>query len=409
MSDVIKRLLSECVSQQVLKQAPPPRRLDKALLVTKVAEVSLAKALGIKAGDLLIDINGRPGAEKDLWEWSQQSSLHSYEFYLTDTQQTLRLHTNGIPLGFNSDKTDEAIKAQYLRGKGDYQDLVVLWERYEWKILEQISAYWLKKRGFIEKLFCKLSQRETIPNDVEWLFQAVTLYERGNCERGMEVMEQFGQECASSWQTTYSGIVLYYRAREQLRAGNREEALEAFLYAYDYIDSKPTANEIGKLGGEVPEDNCPWEGKVFPYSYHLPMYYDKAQQVGLTDSIAQLVPGALHMICVLGSYRSNQPYDRFIQRFIVFTKYFPKVFNSLHIITQNEKEGIWQAAESEAIEAGLNVKVLLDKNNDVARAIDGNSSPDVFVVGSDGRILLNDRLSHPVDMWNLLDKLFCVE
>jgi len=388
------------VNKKSVKKRP---NLKRAMRVDDIASFSLAAKLGIKKGDYLIDVNGESPAKMNLWAWAQMSNSHTYIYYLVNSQEHLTISTSGIPLGVELNSTTETIIHQYLQGLGDPGDLTVLWERYEWGALETIRQYWLKlKPGFITKLL----KRENIANAIEELYQGVALYEsQGDFEGGMNIIEHFAEHDANNWQMNYSSLIFYYRAKELLRQSKREEALDLLYEAHDYYPIKPVATAIRTLGGKVVEKEKYWLNKDFPTQYCLPDLYDNDTEYSLARALLPLEDDQLHTVCMLSSYRSNGPYDDFMQHYLVYKKYLPHLFESLHVITAKTEDGDWQDNEQEALEADINLHILYDSNDAVSTAINDRASPSIFFLNNQAQIVEHDHLDTEVDFWDFLHNL----
>lgn len=401
MTTLMDEIIGVHIRKKTYKAVSKDWKKANAFHIDKVAPWSPAQFLGIERGDWLIDINSRPAASYDLWDWMQQSSSHSYEIFQPQHNRVLCLHTTGMPLGFDCSKSNEAILVQYQKHRGNYEDLTDLWRRFEWDTLNSIRQLKLRDQGWFEKKVNKLRKREVDPNQIEWLFQGVSVYENGFPEEGMEVINGFAEACAHNWQMVYSSIGMYYRAMEALRGGDLEEALEGFRSAWEYFPTDPAAHQIRKLGGLVPDSESYWNGRSFPVAYHLPQL-EHSSLVSLGDALGRLQGDAVHCVALLANSRANQPYERFLQRFQVFAQYFPNLFRSLHVITAATEDNFWQYREDEVRAAGIDFNLLHDQENRLANATSLQSTPGVFFLDGNGRIIRHDVLYTQVDFWDFM-------
>ena len=198
---------------------------------------------------------------------------------------------------------------------------------------------------------------------------------------------------------------MYYQARERLRAGDNENALNIYLEAYDYCSSIPIEQAIKKLGYELEEKESAWLNKPFPLLYNLPDINNRREKIDLDDCLLSMKEGQVHLICLLASYRSNGPYDDFMQRYSVYAKYFSDVIVNLHVITSTRKSGNWQDQEDKAKAEKINFSVLYDKNGTLAEATEIRSIPAVFALDRHGKVIFRKRLLLQTEVWELLEKL----
>ena len=409
-----KAVLNVIQDQTILEikvQKPKEQyNLSEAKQIDEIHPFSLAQNIGLAVGDYLISICGYPAAEHNLWDWSEDKNtkIHEYVFFQKEQMQALLVRTNGIPLGMSLAKTNEAIKNQYLKGEGDPDDLYLLWLNYEWDLMTEIfkGLEALQERSFFSKLlYFNFSNIELI--STEKFFVGAALYENGDRETGMKLIKHFAENDVQNQTMNYAAMVIYYEAKEQLNCGNREAALEAFLASYDYSKLKPCATEIKKLGGEVPEEKNEWEGQPFPLDYTLPLIkkkkFKKNDSIQLSQVLAQLADNQVHLICLLGSYRCNGPYNDFMQCYTVYAKYFSHIIKGLHVITSNTKEGYWMENEKAARVAKANFDVLYDEEDTLGVAVRQRTSPFILAVNKAGTVVYQDRLISQTSLWELLE------
>lgn len=375
-------------------------KLHKAKVVKRISGNSPAAVIGIKEGDFLLDVNGVRAIDRDLWEWSSQSDHHKYTYCLSDNK-ILQVDTNGIPLGVELAKTTEAVIKQYDNADGEPEDLADLWEREEDQTIIYLVDNW-KRKGILwfEKYVPDFLSRIFLLHDIEVLFVAVALYEKGLYEEALNYLLRYVDEYLNRWTTQYHGIAFYYLAKNFQRTGDEENAREFFEKAYGYSRIDRIKKECLALGGEVEEEYL-WKGKKFPLDYSLPLLDDRNKSLSLIDCLQQMENHQLFIVCSLGMYRSNGPYDEFMKRFLVLQQYFGDVFAGLHVITSGDENQHWTENEDEAKRRGLNFSILFDHDDNLTVKTLSTGSPDIFLLDNKKIIIEHQKLNTEVDVWDL--------
>ena len=188
--------------------------------------------------------------------------------------------------------------------------------------------------------------------------------------------------------------------------GDKEEAIEMMENAYDYHNNpriKAHLEELLKDEGGTIEENTNWVGKKFPFNYVLPTESGD-RHIALEDRLKDLTDREFLIVCALGSYRSNGPYDSFMQKFLILQTHFKQIFKQLDVITANKRQRNWKYTERQAIEAGLPVTVLIDQDNEVFDATFETCSPSIFTLNHQGIIIYHGRYTSELDMWQVVNK-----
>jgi len=384
---------------QSVKQTPAnrPPPLAKVQRVKAVAKYSIAAKLGLQEGDLLVKFNHQNGIKADLLHAVALIHHHRYTYYLKASKTWLKLRTNGVPLGVDLEKPVSAIIAEY-DADDSQDDLVSLWGREEDQALQDLVFRWRKKGIlWLEQRFPKFGA--AFLNDVEVLFVGVVLYDAGEHVLGSTYIQRFMQEM-DGYTTNFGAIAVYYTGLEYKRLGEVEIGRSFIEDAYD----RHSVDRIGcQLGLATDEDEAdPWEGEIFPVNYTLPAIDNPGQSEQLEACTLHQDRHQLMIICLLGSYRSNGPYEYFMQAFLSLQRHFGKIFSGLHVVTASEHNHNWLDSENRALDNGLPVSVLYDEGNRVADTLHISSSPNVFFVDKHRRIICHDILTSEVDIWDLV-------
>lgn len=386
----------ESVKTTPAKKAP---ELNNVLRVEAVAKYSIATLLGIQQGDLLVKVNHRNAAKVDMTHAAALTHFHNYTYYLSTTQMWLKLRTNGVPLGVDLQKPVQAIIHQYRSGDGDIDDLMTLWEDKEDKALLDLVSHWQKKGVlWLEKRVPKKFGHVFLLSSQEVLLVGVVLYEQGEYDLGTSYIERFLPDMYNHT-SNYGAIALYYTGLERLRKGDAATGKTFIEDAYD----RCSLDRIGHWLGLAPEDGeDPWVGQTFPVNYTLPLLETPSENHQLEAALIHQDRHQLMIICLLGSYRSNGPYEDFMQVFLGLQRHFGKIFAGIQVITAAEYNFDWLDSEHLATSKGLPIAILHDEADRVSESMGITSSPEVFLVDKQMKIICHSRLTEEVEMWNLV-------
>jgi hypothetical protein len=398
---VVARYRSAYQSESFELTSPPD--LTEALRVDAVATPSPASDAGIEVGDVLLSVDDRPAQGLSLVELTQRSDRQRHDFYRVASGTGLRIQASGIPLGVRCARTNEAVVARARRKLVDDTDLLALWLRYADDALEEVTRPWsARPPSRLRGILSMLLPIPFSPYASAWLFKGVALYERGEHEAGLQVLHAFREEWAPRHMPTFGALPYYYDAQELRRAGRTEEALDAFLESYHAHPHPRTALAIRQLGGDVPDTRDPHLGRPFPIDYALPLLEQPAETRRLSRALAELRPGQIHLVTLLGGYRENLPYDELMQSYVGIMTHFADVVPSMHVIAGDYSPGPWRAGERAASERKLPFEILHDPRSELAEHVYLPGSPHCMALDASGNVRWTGRPLCGVEIWSML-------
>jgi len=375
--------------------------------IAAVSGASVAGAAGLREGDWLVSIDGRPGHECGTRLYAEFASRRHYLFYAHATGESVDLETSGVEIGVRLQPTVPAIVAHWDPVVGDPAALVQVWEAGEWEVLQKLS--WMRCRrsrkppGLLSRL-SRITHRDT----PALALLGAALWERGRKRRGMALLDEYAAEHAGNWPDAYLAVATYYLALRHLGEGYQHRALKFLrkslnLHPFDRVAALHT-----ELSEEpLPKKRRSWVTRPFPVDYDLePLDVDPAleRKVSLPAALRDMRTHQLLLVCLLGDDRGNEAYDDFVLRYLNYYTWLPGLFAGLHVITTTPERQVgepWWDAEDMAHADGLPVAVLLDEYGHVPDRVHPPASPTVYALDSDGTVL-HEGLLDPVDMWDAL-------
>lgn len=112
--------------------APVPPDPTQCLRVEEVAPLSVAAAVGIAVGDVLVTVDGKSAASVQPKLYQAFATKRRYVFYSAELGKTLDLEASGIDIGVVLGRTPAALRA---RGSATADELLSLWKAKEWALL----------------------------------------------------------------------------------------------------------------------------------------------------------------------------------------------------------------------------------------------------------------------------------
>lgn len=402
MSLELKELFDQCICRQQKTPLDTLPETSKARLVTQVADGSLADYLGIQKGDYLLRLNGCDGINANVKLVPDQGVTQHSEYYLPRTNEVLALETNGYPMGIESERSPEGILLNY---KGRYRrpnDLYVMWRLFGDDALIALAMRWQNRKA--------LWLRKTLPGvfkdmamtEVELLFHGVALCENDQAQDGMMFVGEFINNYQHHHEMHFSGVAHFYWYQELKAQGKQEEAIAVLKESYrlapvDRIKRKMVLEGLMGIDDQVVAERV---GYPFPLNYQLPMFNRRDTIVSLSEYLDELEDHQLMIVCALGGYRSNGPYDQFIRSYIQVKQYFGDVFSGVNVIA-GDYNNEWTESEREAIASDLNVAVLYDEANAVGEALESTASPDIHILDNQGVVVSACDFERLSDVWAL--------
>ncbi len=426
--------LSQFVTRQILTTREEPfgqEDLAQCALVHKVGAGSIGARLGIAKGDLLISFNDTPGSQID-------KSLHVHGSdpvrlrFRTVARGYLSVETTGADPGINFGLTAEAFASpEYTQIDDGFFGLWALGA--DSQLLERCIAHTVlthdelaavseqpeEWRSVFEQLFMELA---TGAADPDWrpheserftfhpfvgLYLGAALQSQGN-EHAIALVDRFVEEMHNY--TTNHHAVARHSLALAAAASDRPRALalleEAHLAMYGTCD-RITAS-IKRLGAVATKIDPPWLGRWFPRSYTLPLLDDHRRTASLEAALGALEPHQLHLVCVLGDYRTNGPYHWAMSTYKNLGRHFGQFLPSLHVLTGNKKPRtetveMWRRGESECVDCGHPVTLLFDESHEVGIALEAQFSPYFIAIDRDGVVKADFQGGlDPASVWDAL-------
>lgn len=380
--------------------------LNKALQVSKVAAKSPAALLGIEPGDYLLKVDQEHALNFDFSEVATWGGVKPFQFFSKSKSELLSFSSDGVPLGINYQKTAVGIAQAYNWWSGEPDDLIDLWERYEDETLLKLVESWSKKKvlSLEQKLPSALS-RIFLLNPRELLITGIAFYENEQYDAGLYYIMRFVEEHMHGWTSNWHGLSYYYLALESLRQEQTEEAIELMQDAYSYWPIDRIKRRLQLLGVEQKEmhQTGRWVDQKFPVQYKL-SDIKQAEKTSLQQTLDEMEPHQLLAVCSLGPYRSNGPYDSFMNAFVRYQQYFANILYGMHVLTANEYNTDWLDNEQLAFAKGRPLRVLLDEESQVAQELASSASPEIYLLDKDAKVIAYWDWDDEVAFWDLMIK-----
>jgi len=381
---------------------PPPRIATLALTIEDVARNSPAWAIGVRVGDLLLDVNNGPATRLDFDRLASVEEDYEYRFYLFERGELVRATCTGIPLGAEYRKTDEAIIDSADNPNFDQTELVSLWESQNWDGLLKAATTVVERagKGLTSKL-AKLARGKYQPTPAE-LLRAAAQFELGRANKAMPVFEAFIAE-EYKWTLDYRGIGEFYRAKDLIFDGYEDEGIELMEQAFGHFDCDRFADELEKLTGDRPRKEDEWAGAEFPVSYVYPeLEVRRRRDVDLEKTLERMEPHQLLIICNLATYRGNGPYNEFMYRYWRIAKFMRHAIYGLHVLTavpeRPPNREYFFTAEDFLREQSLPFRVAYEEDDEVTETLAPRVAPFFLLVNSSGTIVRSGGLSE-AELW----------
>jgi hypothetical protein len=391
--------MDEFIRAQVeeIKRTPNVRlpKPAQCMIVTRLAERSLAGHAGVSLRDLLVSLDGKPAASLSPQTYALRSDRHHWVFYSRPRHELVELLATGIEPGVTLQLTTDAIKERYLPARSSPTELESLWEARDWAALERLSAATLAAYG---------KDRDT----PALVFLGGALFETGRRGEGLALVDEYMTSFAPHWTLNFKGIGTYYQALELLSRGDRARGTRLLHTAFELDRCARLADALEKATGTRPPLEEPrWLGKTFPVDYRLPRLGAPGGTVSLDEALAGLRPEQLLAVCLLANYRGNGPYHDFMLRYHHYATWFARFLAGLHVVTM-EKERYpdrpqYFETEDEVRAASLPMELLLEDGG-LSAAVGQTGSPFIVLVDRARRVRYEGELTS-VDLWETLAAL----
>ena len=290
--------------------------------------------------------------------------------------------------------------------------LLDLWTLKAWTELEQLSWKTITQQrgpaGLLNTgLFAKFlgADKPKLFDHPALLFHGAARIEIGDgdgAQLGMASVIDFKAKYASHWPNVYDAIAHYYAARDKLRNGSKDLALDLLRQAHVLSPLPAIELLFDDLTGERIE-SAPWVGQMFT-DYSMDEL-DTGQNARLSDVCRGLDGSQLLVICMMGGFRGNADYDDFMLRFMNMAAFFPEFLAGLHVVTTATKRDAdhpeHYRSEDLARQSGVSFLCLHDYRAFVQRAIKPGKVPTIYVINKNGHCVHEGRLTD-CDLWDAL-------
>ena len=375
-----------------------PKGRESCLLVTRVAERSIAARAGIERGDLIVSVAGIAANEVNWNALASEGGEFDLVFFSPAAREEREARVTAVPLGVETTASDEFVMATAATELFRPAWLMRFWESGDFKKLLRISESDLKGRGW------RANNRENNPSLV---MHGAALFELGKEAAGFEEISEYAEHYMQNWTTDFASIAYYYHAIAADREGDRSRAIDLLYEAWQQSPSDRTAATYKAWTGERLEPKALWQGKPFFCEYRLPVIAGGSGVLSFEDALCELEIEEMHTVCLLGGYRANGPYASFVCDWIRVALTLPDHFKSLHVITESDAAPEYEELlepETWAIQNGVACTVLHDASGRVGKAAMCAHSPFVVVVDSQGCVLVDGHLDE-ITIWGALQNV----
>ncbi len=383
-------------------ESPDPRG---CLDVVRVAPSGPAASIGIRPGDVVVRIDGKPAASG-----GHDLSLRPYQtertwvFQREDEREAVHVRTTGAPLGVMALPTPQGVAERTRRGEVDFAALRTLWERGHFALLAELLEPLFVLRTGLGGVVARMVGSDTFANTPAQVLWGAALYELGRREKGHDLIEAYLKDAAASFTAEYRGIAeLYLGMHCHHAAKDRSRALAFFESAWSHLQHERVATTMAEHGGRYPEPSHRWIDRPFPVPYQLPRAVGRGA-VSLAATLEALQPEQLFLVCALDEFRGNGPYDVFMRRWTNWRRAMPSRLGGLHVITRTAERRAdrpwWFAGEDAARRLALPFDVLLESGQ-VASRLAMTTSPYLMCLDHRGAVLAEHSMDEVI-LWQAL-------
>jgi len=383
--------------------------IDRAdcYVVAEVARTSIAAQIGVTPG-WLVQLEGTEGL-LDTHLYRHVVNERTYRFYPPDRDETVVLATSGLPLGMSLQRTRENIEAHYDPLQPSASALFDLWKQGAWQLLKELSWRTLiQQRGAAgilnTGLFAKFlgSDKPKLLDHPALLFHGAARMELGEGTAGMAEIIDFKAKYAAHWPSDYDAVAHFYAARDKVRTGSPEVAVDLLRQAHVLAPMPQIASLYREATGED-IDTTAWVGQTFT-DYSMDEL-DTGHSARLSEVCGQMDGSQLLTICMMGGFRGSPDYNEFMHRYANLAAFFPTFLIGLHVVTTATKRDAdhpeHYEGEDMARQAGVHMMCLHDYRAFVQRAVKPGRVPMVYLITKYGTCVHEGRLDE-IDLWDAL-------
>jgi len=402
-------------------------------IVKSVPQSSPAGKLGVKADDILFEINGGLFDDYDLEKTFKPRLLgraHGFKFFRPSTGEAFLLKGAQFPFGMTFKKTISGYAADLINGNPEFDEIITFWEVGGKEALAELwrpfEAYIIRLRDLNGNPFDRALPDQMDPNslfpkpDFIWpghlCWLALCAACAGQIERAQFVQEYvdlfFKESGANHLSIAYSAMDYTRSVIEESRF-NQNMAVSHIERA---INRSPKNVQLRKRLEDLTGTYTPPPDSEFlglKPEYTLPRHDPKAMfeqppgEVTLADSISKLAKGELFLLTVMGSYRVNGPYfEGFDHALTALTRL--EIFKEVQIVTswhgERSKDLHWPAMEPVLQKAGIKVSLLYDEDWTFTETLPLKGAPTNLFLDHTGTVIAEGWLEGDV-IWDAISKL----
>ncbi|MCO7223028.1 hypothetical protein [Pleionea sp. CnH1-48] len=373
--------------------------------VTKVYSGSPAEAFGLQPGDFLGTVNGVAAIDVDLSSIYDAKTNNHYFVHRASESRSFYIEGCHLPLGIEAENTTKNIVKSFEEGEFDDSELYQLWERKDWKSLLKASVHASNQENWFSRIFAKLLKLE-VPG-IAILTHGIALYELGEKSKGLELIENYRDEHIDGWTTNWHALTFYYLGLAERENGNMEEA-HKLLYTSEYYCRCDVLHAMLLTFGIEESDKEPWTGEFFPIDFHLDNF-EGTKEYQLSKIIDGLEPNKLLYLCVMPSYRGNGPYNDRVATYEKLIDNFSDLTSPLYVISDKKEAsetmpGWYIENEKKLLAEGKPLIQLYDEDRQVADVLDQSTSPNIYILNKQGKIIDSGLGFYYQNIWTLLEK-----
>jgi hypothetical protein len=282
------------------------------------------------------------------------------------------------------------INATYKPDSRDPEPLLELWEAGAWADLLRLSEAALKSGA---------ANSPILP------IYGAALCESGRQDEGLDTMVRFLKEFARGWTVNYRGLAFFYLALEKARSGDMNAGAEILARSFQDLPKERVANAITALGLPRPKPIVLWEGNQVPGDYELSSLDSPPVTATMSEELARLPEGSIFLLCLLGNYRGNGPYNQFMAQYRGYVRDFAPFVGPLHVITEMRdryaERPHYFEEEDKALAEKAPFRILFDPEGEQGTAFGPSVSPFVMALDRTGRVLVEGEMEG-MDLWRAL-------
>ena len=407
------------------------------LTLSKVGQVlrhvhpqSPAGLLGLQPGDILHALNGGIFDEEDLKKTFQPRRFgraYSFDFFRPSTRQKLKVKGRSFPFGAKYGQTVDSFRVSLRNGDpdphdidgfwadGTAEDLAALWpafEAYNLRLLQLNGAPFSGPFPQSVSATAPLAHESVIwPGNFAWLaICAANAGQWGRAQRVLETVEDHFETSGDSGMMSMFAAMAHTRAMLAENRGDIEKAVSHIEHAIEMSPQTAVLHKhLARLTGQaytVPASA--FIGKTLSYDLerHDPAgrFAQAGGQVSLQESVSNLLPGEVILVCLMSRYRTNGPYVEGFRRAHIPLARLSPIFKEVHIVT------VWDQTTSRDLlhypimepaleKSGVAVSVLFDEADSISGQLQTISAPTNLIIDHTGTIIADGWLGDDKILW----------